>query len=278
MAIKYSLATLRDVWQNTEKQSNYLRDELQKLAHQLAQNASLQKAFNNQMSEQQAELAELQQSIDELASNRRALFGTKDADTVETQWQQELNSLEEKTKVADNELNQLTQQQTALLALIDKDSIELQPLQINQASLEEQFIARLKLVNIADEAEFIAKRLSRDKMMAIQETADNLKQQAIELTSRLKQTSETLISEEAKELTNKTSEELQAEIVSIQTNYEQYNQRIGEIRGQLIANQQAQEQQQETITKRDKQLQITERYRRLHVLIGSSDGKKFRNF
>ncbi len=277
-AIKYSLATLRDAWQNTEKQSNYLRDELQKLAHQLAQNASLQKAFNSQISEQQAELAELQQSIDELASNRRALFGTKDADTVETQWQQELNSLEEKTKVADNELNQLIQQQTALLALIDKDNTELQPLQINQAFLEEQFIARLKLINIADEAEFISKRLSRDKMMAIQETADNLKQQAIELTSRLKQTSETLISEEAKELTVKTSEEIQAEIVNIQINYEQYNQHIGEIRGQLIANQQAQEQQQETIAKRDKQLQITERYRRLHALIGSNDGKKFRNF
>lgn len=278
LTIKANLAKRRDAWQLKEQEANKLKDELQQLAHQLEQNNSLQTALNVQIAEQQHEVSTLQQTINELVTNRSTLFGDKNADAAEKEWQQELQILEEKARASEAELNQLKQQQTALIALIEKDSIELQPLQINQASLEEQFIARLKLVNIADEAEFITKRLSRDEMMTIQETADNLKQQSIELTSRLNQTSETLISEEAKELTVKTSEELQAEIINIQTNYEQYNQRIGEIRGQLIANQQAQEQQQDTIVKRDKQLQITERYRRLHVLIGSSDGKKFRNF
>ena len=277
-AIKDNLAKRRDAWQNTEQQANSLKQELQKLAHQLEQNSSLQIALNGQMSEQQHEVTTLQQSVNELIANRTALFGDKNTDAAETLWQQELQALEEKAKTSETVLNQLSQQQTALIALIEKDSAQLQTLQINQARQEEQFIARLNLVNIASEAEFIAKRLSRDEMTAIGQTADNLKRQAIELTSRLKQTSEALTNEQAKQLTDKAHDELQTEIDNIQTDYEQYNQRIGEIRGQLSANQQAQEQQQDTLALRDKQLLITERYRRLHVLIGSSDGKKFRNF
>lgn len=278
-AIKGNLAKLRDAWQNHTQQAQNISAELQRLAHQLAQNASLQQALDKQISEQQAEIAGLQQSINELAAKRSALFGTRDADSAQTQWQQELSALEEKAQLANDKLNQLMQQQTALQALIEKDSAQCQLLQLNQGQLEEQFTLRLATAaKIADEAEFISKRLSREEMAAIQQTADNLKQQSIELSSRHKQTHDTLTSEQAKQLTAKTMDELQAEINSIQTNYEQSNQRIGEIRGQLSANQQALEQQQGNIIKRDKQLQITERYRRLHVLIGSSDGKKFRNF
>ncbi|MBX9598355.1 MAG: AAA family ATPase [Burkholderiales bacterium] len=277
-AIKDNLAKRRDAWQNTEQQANTLKQELQKLAHQLEQNSSLQIALNRQITEQQHEVSTLQQSVNELTTNRSTLFGDKNTDAAETQWQQELQALEEKAKAAETEFNQLSQQQTALIALIEKDRAQLQTLQTTQTQLETQFIARLNLVNIASEAEFIAKRLSRDEMMAIGQTADNLKQQAIELASRLKQTSEALANEQAKQLTDKAHDELQTEIDNIQTNYEHSNQRIGEIRGQLSANQQAQEQQQDTLALRDKQLIITERYRRLHVLIGSSDGKKFRNF
>lgn len=276
--IKTNLAKRRDGWQNKEIEANNLKDELQRLTHQIEQNTSLQTVLNVQINEQQQEVSTLHKAINELTTNRRALFADKNADVAETQWQQELQILEETAQASVAKLNQLQQQQTALITLIEKDLAQFEPLQISQAQLEEQFMARLKLVNIVDEAEFIAKRLSRDEIAAIQQTADNLKQQAIELTNRLKQTSETLANEQAKQLTDKTCEELQSAIANIQTNYEQYNQRIGEIRGQLTANNQAQEQQQDTLTQREKQLQITERYRRLHVLIGSSDGKKFRNF
>lgn len=277
-SIKANLAKRRDAWQSQEQQANILKQELQQLAHQLEQNNSLQTALNGQIAEQQHEVGTLQQTINELTTSRGVLFGDKNADAAENEWQHELQALEEKARASEAELNQLKQQQTALTALIEKDLAQLQPLQISQAQQEEQFIAQLKQVNITNEAEFIAKRLSREEMAVIGQAADKLKQQLIELASRLKQTSETLANEQAKQLTDKTSEELQANIASIQTNYEQYNQRIGEIRGQLTANSQAQEQQQDTIAQRDKQLQITERYRRLHVLIGSSDGKKFRNF
>lgn len=276
--IKDNLSQRRDTWQTTEQQANAIKQELQKLAHQLEQNSSLQIALNRQIIEQQHEVTTLQQSVDTLIAKRKALFGERNTDIAETQWQQELHEFEEKAQAVEAKLNQLEQQQTALIALIEKDSVQLQPLQTNQAQQEEQFIARLNLVNIASEAEFLAKRLSRDEMTAIGQTADNLKQQAIEHTNRLKQTSEVLTNEQAKQLTNKTRNELQTEIDNIQTNYEQYNQRIGEIRGQLSANHQAQEQQKDTLAQRDKQQQITDRYRRLHVLIGSNDGKKFRNF
>ena len=276
--IKVSLAKRRDAWQSQEQQANILKQELQQLAHQLEKNNSLQTALNGQIAEQQHEVGTLQQTINELTTSRGALFGDKNADAAETLWQQELQAREEEAQASAVELNRLGQQQTALITLIEKDRAQLQPLQITHAQLEEQFIARLRLANLVDEAEFITKRLSREEMAAIGLAADNLKQQVIELAGRLKQTSAALAEEQAKQLTDKTHDELKTEIANIQTNYEHSNQRIGEIRGQLTANSQAQEQQQDTLTQRDQQLQITERYRRLHVLIGSSDGKKFRNF
>lgn len=276
--IKENLATRRDTWQTKEQQADSLKQELQRLNHQLEQNNSLQTLLNGQIVEQQQEVVALQEVIDSLSLSRRNLFADKNTDDAELQWQNELHLLEENFKASDAKLNQLNQQQIELTTLINNASLQLQLLQENQAQSEEQLAARLKSVGIINETEFLSKQLSRDEMAIIQQKADALKQQAIELTSRLKQTSEALAEEQFKQLTDKTSDELDAEIASLQINYENYNQRIGEIRGQLAANQQSQVQQQGILARHDEQLLITERFRRLHFLIGSSDGKKFRNF
>ena len=186
--------------------------------------------------------------------------------------------IEERANAAKIKLDKLTQQQTTLLAVIDKDKTQLQPLQDKQGQLEQQFTARLNNVNIANEEEFIAKRLSREEIDAIQNRSNELKLQAIELSNRQKRTTDTLSGEQQKQYTSKTIDELQIEIDSIQNNSDAYNQSMGEISAQLTANQQAQEQQKDSLVLRDKQLDITKQYRDLHVLIGSSDGKKFRNF
>ena len=277
-AIKDTLAERLNIWQTKQQQAEIIKVDLQKLGHLLEQNSSLQVSINKQITEYKIDLTIQQNDLNEVRANRTVLFGDQNTDQREKLWQQELQTIEQKTKAAEAKLNQLIRQQTSLLAVIDKDIAQFQPLQERYEQLEEQFTTRLNTVNITNEAEFIGRLLSREEVAAIQQRADNLKQKATELSGRLKQTTETLVSEEAKQLTNRSSDKLQIEIDSTQTNYDSYNQRIGEIRGQLTSNQQALEQQQDTLRLRDKQLLITERYRRLHVLIGSSDGKKFRNF
>jgi exonuclease SbcC len=186
--------------------------------------------------------------------------------------------LEQQASAAETKLNQLTQQQTTLVTLIEKDQQQLQPMQSELVIQEQLLLTKLAAANLVDENDFIAKRLSREEMAAIQRRQDDLNQQKIELNSRHQQSSERLINEESQQLTTKTISELQTEIVNTQTNYDEYNQQVGQLRGQLVANQQAQTQQKDIIELRDKQHLIAERFRRLHVLIGSSDGKKFRNF
>ena len=278
LPIKETLASRLNTWQTKQQQSDSVKQELQELAHQIEQSNSLQLNINKQIAEHTNELSLQQKGLNEVSSKRKELFGDKNTEETEKQWVNELRIIEERANAAKIKLDKLTQQQTTLLAVIDKDKTQLQPLQDKQGQLEQQFTARLNNVNIANEEEFIAKRLSREEIDAIQNRSNELKLQAIELSNRQKRTTDTLSGEQQKQYTSKTIDELQIEIDSIQNNSDAYNQSMGEISAQLTANQQAQEQQKDSLVLRDKQLDITKQYRDLHVLIGSSDGKKFRNF
>ena len=276
--LKEALESRLNIWQTKQQQANSITDGLQKLAHHIEQNSSLQVIVNKQITEHKNEFLILQKGLNEVSSKRKELFGDKNTDETEKNWLNDLKTIEDKAKDAEIKFNQLTQQQTAHLAVIDKDKNELKPLLDKQEQLEQQFTIRLDNVNIENEEEFIGKQLSREEVWAIQQRSDNLKQQAIELSNRQKNTMDTLSSEQEKQQTSKTIDELQIEIESMQNQYDVYNQRIGEINGKITANQIASEQQKDIFARLDKQLSITEQYRRLHVLIGSSDGKKFRNF
>lgn len=277
-AIKDQLYTRLTSWQNQQYQAQQSKQNLQQIAHEIKQNKEVSATISKQVNLQQSAINLLNTNLNQVIAKRRELFADNNVTHAEQLWQQRLIQIEQDTKQQESKLQQLEQQHITLNALINKELAQLTTLNGNLQNVEQDFNQRLISASFINEEDFNAKRLTRDEINHLQRQQDHLTQESIALESRIQQTSQQLAHEESLQLSTHTISELQVMLHTLQENYDSCNQRIGEIRGQLSANRQAQEQQQDTIAKRDRQLQITERYRRLHMLIGSSDGKKFRNF
>lgn len=277
-AIKQQLLQRLNAWQDKQKTAEQIKQDIQQIRNEIQQNTQVELTITKQIDEQQQELNLLRMRYDEIWQKRQQLFADNDVVRAEQEWQQRLSVLENKMKLEEQRFQQLQQRQITLNSMIVRELAQLTPLQSSRDESEQTFNLRLIKMQFADEQDFNAKRLTRDEIKQLQAQQDNLRQEQVAVTSRIEQIQEQLLHEESLQISTQTSDELQSALNVLQGNYDSCNQRIGEVRGQLVANAQAREEQQETITKRDKQLQITERYRRLHVLIGSSDGKKFRNF
>lgn len=277
-SIKETLEQRIDKWQSAQENASRLKDELRDVKSQIQQNCNLEAKLNETITEQQDEIAGLEHKFDELTINRFELFADKNVETVEQNLQQELKNLEEQNNNAVKQLNQLKQEHSTKLSLIESQEKELRRLQDDLQTKQQKFNTCLQKVEFVDENDFLTKHLSREDINKLQGLQDDLQHRTIELDTRYNQTNEQLEREDVKQLTNFTNDELVVQISNIQTDYDKYNQRIGEIRGQLTANNQAQQQSKDVLKLHENQQLITERFRRLHSLIGSSDGKKFRNF
>lgn len=276
--IKQQLHQRVENWQSQQRQAELLQATILQSENELQQNRVLQESINKSLQQTQLELAQTQAELANLLGERHKLFADQDTTLEESKWQNELESLEQNYQLAQSKFNQAQQQLNALKALLANQAEQLQPLQIQVQEQEELFSQNLTKAGFNDELDFKAKLLAREKIAAIQHMADQLKQTEIELKTQERQINEQIINEEKKHLTTQTIEELAAQIILYTQKIEIATQQIGAARLQLQLNQQAQQQQAETIARHEQQKVIHERWGNLHKLIGSADGKKFRNF
>ncbi|MCL1936914.1 MAG: hypothetical protein FWF52_00780 [Candidatus Azobacteroides sp.] len=100
-----------------------------------------------------------------------------------------------------------------------------------------------------------------------------------EKTNAIIQESENRLSAKQKEkITEKTVEELQAEYDEKKRQSDEFLQKIGAKKQELKANNENLEKNGKKLSEKEAQQQISDRWKRLDALIGSADGKKYRNF
>jgi exonuclease SbcC len=86
------------------------------------------------------------------------------------------------------------------------------------------------------------------------------------------------LARQADNITGKTPEDLQAEHDEKKLQSDEILQKIGASKQILEANQERFEKNRKKLTEKEAQQRISEKWKRLDILIGSSDGKKYRNF
>ena len=108
--------------------------------------------------------------------------------------------------------------------------------------------------------------------------SQNLSDENTELTSKEREKIKLLETERQKQLTEEPLEELKNTLADLITNQKALQQEIGGIRQKLKDNETLKQQQQERAQAIDAQKRECSRWDLLHELIGSADGKKYRNF
>ena len=223
----------------------------------------------------------LDQTGEELRNNekqRRELFGDKNVDAEENLLLDQLRSAEEIFRGHTAELNNLEKNLASFAERIKNFSDTIAERTAKISSKQEEFLKQLGDHGFATVEDYLAALLPATRRDQLQAEADRLLLKRAETQTLLSNTSADLEQQREQNLTDKSLAELDAVIREHHEIFITQQQEIGALRNTL------QQHAAALVRLRDKQLllsQLEQEYDywcRLHSLIGSADGKKFRNF
>ncbi len=257
--------------QNTEKQITALQSKLREIE-------AGKEARTEQLKAGKENLAENQKQQQALTEERFHLFKERNPDDEEKQ-------LATALRQAENNLEKTQQEQARLFRAWEltkagikerNRAIDKRKEELNQ--LETGFSKQLQANEYADERAWQAARLPKEDRLGLSTKADALQTRRTQLDERLGDRQTRLAKEEELQLTKASPEELSTEHNELITTRKQATEQIGSLSQQLQTNTQQRAQQRNLLASLDTQKKECLRWKELHDLIGSADGKKYRNF
>lgn len=265
-------------WKKNKKEQEQLSKQLllttSNLEHTIEQNEVLQKTLEIKDKDR------IQQKIllSGLLDKRLNLFSDKDT-TEQT------NTLENQVKIARTLLESLQQEHQLNDKELTATRSRLLQLKEEQKRQNQELLSRKKLYEhalhnspFASSKAFLKAKLPHTEIDSLQNTNDRLQKQQTELQGLLHDKNKRYKFELARQLTKENEEAINDDI-------EKNEQKVEELQTTVIA---TKEQLQQNSVQKEKSFQkqnkltiqkvICSRWSRLHMLIGSADGKKFRNF
>ena len=224
------------------------------------------------------EVRDLEAQHEALSASRRELFGEKDPDKEEKLLGDAVGKAEKACEEA-RDRHGLIEKETLSLgeriaALREKTENRARDLAQN----ERRFTERARAAGFEDEADYRSSRLDDEEREALERRANSLTEKRAALEARRKDRSEALAVEQGKELTEAPADTLRAQLTEGESTLRELQENMGAIKGSLAENEKLWEKQQERIRNIEAQKKECGRWDELHQLIGSADGKKFRNF
>ncbi len=254
-----------------EKKSDGLKAETDKTG-------TLLESLEKDLTARRRDRDDLTAQCESLMVSRRELFGQKDADREEKRLADAVNQADKALEKAREEYGNVEKEIGALNEKIAslKEKTGNRAMQLKEA--EQKLTERIGKSGFADEADYLASSLSEDERNVLADKENSLIKEMTELGARRKDRSEALEAERRRKLTDLSRETLRERITAADVALKAMRLDIGGITKSLTENQKVKEKQQERLKQSDAQKKECERWDLLHELIGSADGKKFRNF
>ncbi|MCD4653161.1 chromosome segregation protein SMC, partial [bacterium] len=174
----------------------------------------------------------------------------------------------------DKTLQQLNEVKTRITSL--KENMAIRKLKL--VKLESSLMIRLNEAGFENENIFISCRLSSEERHGLTRKAKELDNKQSHITARKTDRESKLSQETTKKLTKTPLEELKQQQTDAQETLKTHREETGAIKQKIADNITAKTRYQKKQVLIDLQEKEFSRWNRLHSLIGSADGKKFRNF
>jgi exonuclease SbcC len=282
------LNSLTTVLANLEERRNsYLahREEAEKSAEQVAGLQTEIKTLEAVITTRSRQLTSLEQEsrdkgrqLEELNRERVSLFADRDPDQEEQRLARLAGEAETKKEQLEKEQTRLLQERDQIRAAMQRLKGAITERTTELAGLESGFRTRLSENTFAGEVAYLAARLPEQERKSLAAQADRLRTRKTQLAERLQDRQKRLAAEEKRQLTETPLEQLQEEYEILVNSSREITGRIGAVEQQLQDNEQRLQQQQQLLAGRDAQQKEHGRWQMLDELIGSANGKKYRNF
>jgi DNA repair protein SbcC/Rad50 len=215
---------------------------------------------------------------DNLADERRGMFGERNPDSEE----QRLNAAcdfagtlrDEALQVLNRTQNSLSGMEQQIGKLTGSVIIRTTELSALESALHLHIIE----AGFADETAFSLARLPQARVDELSRLAESIQRDEVEIAARRRDRTTELQQERGKKLSEMFLEQIREENSTKTAQLGELHRALGGIEQLLLQQDELRQRQRDRLQTLEQQKSECARWEQLHALIGSSDGKKFRNF
>jgi len=258
------------------------REQLEKGRADVAAEKEKQRAL---LSESEKALNDKEQQLRDGISQRDAVveqrleqYGERNPDVEEKRLADALRQAGELREAALQEQQSLHAELGGVQGQIERLTHAISQRVVLLSGLETAFSLRLIEAGFADESAFVQACLPQERFDALTQMADTLRSDETALQTRYRDRMEALAVERVKRLTDKPLELIREENAAATGGLSSLQQSLGALNQRLQQHAEQQQRHQNRLQAIESQKGECDRWERLHSLIGSGDGKKFRNF
>ncbi len=230
------------------------------------------------LAEKKERLEALREAYADGKEERIALYGDAIADVEERRLNQAVASAENAEKKARNIYNEQQHLCGSAQARVETLTKRIEQRESNLKQSEIEFSKGLKSVGFTDEACFLEAKLTIEQTNELSDRAKVLDDRQLELEARRKDRESRLALEAALKVTDKSLLELEPIFNAYKDTLQELQNTISGLKHKLLENTAAKARIEEKHAHIESQKEECRRWENLHELIGSADGKKYRNF
>ncbi len=266
------------VWQEQVKQKTDIEKQIVAIDREVNRLDGVIDTQVKALAEKQENLERLKKERAEGTDERKQLYGDKKPDDEEGHQNKAIADVEEAEKNARSLNTELQQKLTTAKTHVEslKKRIEQKAPELKKTEID--FSAALTPAGFVDEKSFLEARLPHEEQERLSSRATELDNAETGLKAKQKDREARLATEIAKKLSDKTLEELDLQVKEYEESLKQLRDVIAGFKHRLNENTIAKERIKEKQSAIEAQKKECHRWEKLHGLIGSVDGKKYRNF
>ncbi len=275
------LASLKgrlNAWQVQVKNKTEIEKQIADIDSEMKRLDAIIETQSSALAEKQERLEALEKELAAGSDERKELYGDKAPDDEDHRLNKAVADAEKAEKNDRTRNSELQQKLTAAKTHVESLKKRIDQRAPELVKAEADFSTDLAPAGFPDEKHFLEARLASGKRDELSTKARKLDDRQTDLMARQKDRETRLDAEIAKKVTDKSLEELEPLFKAHEESLKELRDAIAGLKHKLSENTAAKERVMEKQTLIEAQKKESHRWEKLHGLIGSADGKKYRNF
>ncbi len=265
-------------WKKHLKMKENADREIREINTKIKETEAVVNILESSHSEQLREISILESEYEKMMLERSDVFGDRDPDSEEERLNSSVSRAEAEQKTAKEEYDRALLAFNTVANSISSLKIRTDERKVILEKMEKDFLEKISGKGFAGENHFLKARIPVQERERIEKNLAELDKRNTEISTRISDRTLKLENLKKMKLTDMSLEEVEREYSIITENLEKLRNETASGRHRLTENEAAKEKIN------DKQNEITRRkseyirWEKLHSLIGSADGKKYRTF
>jgi len=275
------IETLRErlkAWQAQVKKKAGIEKQIADIDSEVKRLDAVIETQSAALAEKLERLETLKKELAAGSDERNALYGDKNPDDEELRLNKAIFDAEGAEKQARERHNELQQKWNTAKAHVESLKKRIDQREPELRRLETEFSAALASVGFSNAEQFLAARIPSEQKAELAAMAKDLDERQTDLKARQRDRETRLATEMTRKITDKSLEELEPQFKDHEEALKELRDIIADLKHKLSENTAAKERIKKKQAAIEAQKKECRRWENLHELIGSADGKKYRNF